>query len=464
MKTPGAEDWDLLVMGALEDAAAERLLELARTDENCRAQFLAARRAHAERVRMYETFDRDHDDLREQLMAALPADPPARGGPVLRVWRRCGELAMSLNTTATRRIAAVIVPAACILAGVLFFLMPGDNIALAAVIERMRAAQTIVCQIETYMNDADEPMTTGTIRMSDTFGSRIDMESLPGQQQTIWRSPSGPALIYMPQFNTVMRVEGMENSSPDGDTNSPDEYIRRLCELTGDADRRLGRDVIDGREVEGFELGAEKLGLVLAPPPAGEDDTPRAAMRIWVDIDTRLPARIEVELVTHTFGVGHMHILVVQDRFEWDVRLDAALFDPDIPEDARQVDMVVPPPTEQTLIDGLREFAEVVGSYPAALDPTQVGAQFSIKLATSEQMEIDPQNPFAGGLAQSVMGITQGCVFFGQLVRDGLEPEYNGDYVLPGDADEVLLTWHLDAKHVRVIYGDLRAETIPDED
>ncbi|MFH0982591.1 MAG: hypothetical protein V2A79_13795 [Planctomycetota bacterium] len=51
--------------------------------------------------------------------------------------------------------------------------------------------------------------------------------------------------------------------------------------------------------------------------------------------------------------------------------------------------------------------------------------------------------------------------FYHQLLREDREPEYFGATVKPGDSDGVLMRWKLDDRHWRVIYGDLRAETVP---
>jgi hypothetical protein len=52
-------------------------------------------------------------------------------------------------------------------------------------------------------------------------------------------------------------------------------------------------------------------------------------------------------------------------------------------------------------------------------------------------------------------------IFYRQLLVEDREPEYFGATVEPGDADAVLMRWKLDDEHVRVIYGDLRRETVP---
>ena len=107
MSCPSAREWDLLAMELLEGEQAERMRAHARSCTACREQFQAARQAHTERIRMYEAFDRAHDEQREQLVAALSDEAPGafRDGWVQRGWRRLGGVAMSLNKSAARRVA-----------------------------------------------------------------------------------------------------------------------------------------------------------------------------------------------------------------------------------------------------------------------------------------------------------------------------------------------------------------------
>ena len=65
------------------------------------------------------------------------------------------------------------------------------------------------------------------------------------------------------------------------------------------------------------------------------------------------------------------------------------------------------------------------------------------------------------GIVQLGMEISAGGMFYMKLVREGHEPEYFGDSVTAADADQVLLRWTLDDGGARVIYGDLRVETLP---
>jgi hypothetical protein len=53
--------------------------------------------------------------------------------------------------------------------------------------------------------------------------------------------------------------------------------------------------------------------------------------------------------------------------------------------------------------------------------------------------------------------------FHQQLLIDGCEPEYFGATVKPGDSAAVLMRWRSESGDFRVIYGDLRAETVTTE-
>jgi hypothetical protein len=63
--------------------------------------------------------------------------------------------------------------------------------------------------------------------------------------------------------------------------------------------------------------------------------------------------------------------------------------------------------------------------------------------------------------SQKAMGIAG---FYQKLVDERREPEYFGATVEPGDSAAVLLKWKLDDGRHRVVYGDLRAETVDARD
>jgi hypothetical protein len=51
-------------------------------------------------------------------------------------------------------------------------------------------------------------------------------------------------------------------------------------------------------------------------------------------------------------------------------------------------------------------------------------------------------------------------LFYRRLLLEDREPEYFGATVQPGESDAVLVRWKHDDQHMRVVYGDLRIETV----
>ena len=54
-------------------------------------------------------------------------------------------------------------------------------------------------------------------------------------------------------------------------------------------------------------------------------------------------------------------------------------------------------------------------------------------------------------------------MFYTTLVQEKKEPAYYGESVTPADTDKVLLRWKTSDSEYRVIFGDLRAETVTPE-
>ena len=98
----------------------------------------------------------------------------------------------------------------------------------------------------------------------------------------------------------------------------PRTWLKRL--LSGDDYTKLGRTTIDGVVVEGIEGHRLESG--------GE-----TVMRVWVDVETNLPVRIEMKGME-----GGRMMKLVMENFEWDAPLDESLFEPNIPADYTPVE------------------------------------------------------------------------------------------------------------------------------
>jgi hypothetical protein len=371
-----------------------------------------------------------------------------------------------MNRSAGRRAAAFLVPAACVVIAAVYFLGPKRSV-FAAALEQMRQAETIVARFQAFMDDGATPTVDGQMYLSNEHGMFCET-SVPGAgAMRMYHRLDGPVVMVQPALNLVMRMHG-ELTDLHGVQQQPrpDEFIRKFLQMTGDADRALGKSEIEGHVCEGFEVSGRKLGLPyigsgLSGSEAAEGAPPRSAARLWVDMDTNLPVRMEVDVYVR---VTHSQMLAVYDQFEWDVPLEATLFEPDISPGMREIDIDIPPMAEETLVAGLQVYADAAGRYPTALDPAAVAAELSVALVTGGKLAIDPADPssfMSRELMQDTMTVSMACVFVQKLAADGHEPEYFGDVVTPEDADEVLVHWRLDDGQMRVIYGDLRAETLP---
>lgn len=101
----------------------------------------------------------------------------------------------------------------------------------------------------------------------------------------------------------------------------PIERMRFYVNLIDKADRVLSTQSIDGRQCVGFEIRASKYG----------DNPDTWIDRIWFDVQTRLPVRIE-ECGRTVTGDSSRTLTWVQEQFDYNPDLPADTFTPQIPE------------------------------------------------------------------------------------------------------------------------------------
>jgi outer membrane lipoprotein-sorting protein len=140
--------------------------------------------------------------------------------------------------------------------------------------------------------------------------------------------------------------------------------------------------------------------------------------------------------------------------------------------------------TEESAIEGLKSFADILGHYPKNLNFTNLGQELAS--FTSELSLKDSNSLTEAGLKykqelmkasldkerlkemiketmKKSMEMMRPGMFYMKLVQEKKEPAYYGDVVGPNDADKVLLRWKISDSEYRVIFGDLRAETVTPE-
>jgi len=564
MTCPRDDRWHLLSMDLLTEMEAAGLRRHAQDCDRCERVWRAARQDHATLLRASEVFERDHDEQREWLMTRLAAETETPGlvRRSLGDHRGLGGIVMKLRRHKGRLAALALLPAAAI---VLVILMTGPRVAFASVLERMRQARTMTCDVALTTQVEFDPKlveqlgpdgaprpdelahtTRGTLTMYSDGQKRawlLDQTDPPERQLTL----PDRMIVTRDGKNSVTRL----TNDPDtpGYVESPETWLQRLLALADAPDRALGTAELDGREVLRFEIAASRLDMGVGPLT----DDPGSVVRMWVDVETRLPVRLEFDVVRHV-GPTIWKLSGAWDHMRWNVPVNPAEFDahtmtmdvlvssgdvpvnpaefepPEIGEGDEVTDLALGPANEETLLAGLRLYAEQTAQirellaaaeqkaeaepggaellanvrqwiaadqgYPPALDLQSVSMTGSMRASFArarvlaerarraaaehdgvtpsaeeqrlretqeQQLRAEEDHRLKSENDRLMRALGGAALFYRQLTVDGREPEYFGTTVQPGDGQAVLLRWKLDDGGMRVVYGDLRAESLPAE-
>ena len=217
---------------------------------------------------------------------------------------------------------------------------------------------------------------------------------------------------------------------------------------------KLGRDTIDGIEVEGIEVTDPAMG-------AGMFDT--IVARLWCDVKNDLPVLMTMK---GSASNGDVVLDITLDDFNWDVEIDPAELVPDIPAD---YDLLVE--TEiggggkdgTDLVETLKFFSEMAdGRYPSSLTGMTVVNEFvqvlRAKFAGQEPGEEQMKEVMGKIVKLQMIGMT-----YGVMVQDGNDPAYYGDKVTAEFPHAVLVRWKMSDNTYRVIFGDLSIRDVTPE-
>lgn len=364
------------------------------------------------------------------------------------------------------------------------FVGTGSSVALADVLERVEQVRAFMYKMNTRITasmgenmpaiDQDMEM---TIIISNDFGIKTETITVDGNTgeksiHTTYVIPhEGIAVTLIPDKKKYMQMEFDDDllAKMKQENNDPREIIKRMM---GSEYTELGRSVVDGVEVDGFQtIDPTVIGGM------GENIT----HTLWVDAESWLPVRSEIEANKG----DQIQVHVVVSEFNWDLPVTADDFKPVIPDDFEPMDtgMQMPKISEEGLIEGLRLFAELSGSYPKKLSMMELAQETMAFMTNRDVLEkIKEKIPQASELdledeldeldedevMMKTMQITQPLqspgFFYMMLVQDKKEPVYYGETVGPEDADAVLMRWKISDNEYRIIFGDLTAENVTPEE
>ena len=229
---------------------------------------------------------------------------------------------------------------------------------------------------------------------------------------------------------------------------SPLMMVEKLSQFSGQADRLLGTKEIDGKAAKGFEIQARKI----------DPDIYSGPIEIWIDAQTNLPVLIRYEMTTS--GVP---AIIKMAEFRWNVDLDPKLFDPAQPEGYTENVRPATPIDDQVhkITEGLKLYAKYSGGhYPRVkMLYGDVTRDEFVKLSG---VPYPPQKEkdFADPRVKEVNDATWGFATINTILRENADAAYHGKTVGPDDKDKVLFRWKLDDGSYKVIFGDLKSETV----
>jgi len=389
-----------------------------------------------------------------------------------------------MKSPVTKLVAAAVIIIAFVI-GLSLWRTTGSGIALADVLARVEQVKTYRFKMSltgynTGKTDRDE--FRGTVVMSQEYGYKGNLEVRDPNDG--WETV-GERYFY-PHKKTIVQIahpmktyfrwefddaEVQWNQDLLSQYSNPGALLRDIMACKHET---LGRSSIDGVEVEGFRTTdpncRSSFSRSLIKDPQAEHD-----VKIWVDVKTRLPVRCE-DLASGLDEMGNPSIAQsITTDFEGDVPVTAAEFDPPhVPDGYEVVDKRPEPSDEEVAIQGLRQCVELFGNYLETIgDGTESTEVIFLAIEKSE-------TPAALRLKEELKGwltedekldrirsagwpLRRLIWFYVRLIQDKKDPAYYGKTVTPKDSDKVLLRWKLSENKYRVIYGDLRVETISPE-
>jgi hypothetical protein len=415
----------------------------------------------------FEQWKRNHPQAVEMLTSRAVREPWASPRPH-------SVRYIIMKSPITKLAAAAIVIIACVI-GLSLWTGTQSGIALADVLARIEQVKAYRFQFfPTTGEDPNKPYSFErrfTELVSQEYGSKTTREELDpnGEWSKVSENYLSPdhktAIVIQPKQKKYRRIEFDDDTAENMwkvASNDPLTFLKRIlaCKY-----KSVGRSTIDGIEVEGFQTTDPNFFYLYIGDQAGRhligDVNQISVKKIWVDTKTRLPVRYD--------STG----MVMQD-FQWNIPVDAADFEPIIPDD--YTGTVVKSPghiTEETAIQGIKIWVELLGKYPeiitpfnvtvlrSALEKSETPAAMRLKEEIKGLTEQEKDNRlWDAANANTIRGLAR---FYKGLQNDKKDPAYYGKTVTPKDVNKVLMRWKVSDNEYSVIYGDLRVETVTPE-
>jgi len=371
-----------------------------------------------------------------------------------------------MKSPITKLAAAAVICIMC-LTGLFFWKSTGSGIALADVLARIEQVTAYSYQVRsTITTPQTKTDLKNTVLVSQEHGIKYASRSVEPNNNEI----DGADAYLLPKQNSIIFVVHEKKMYVrvkfDDDKlayykeqyNDPRIIVKQILNCDHSS---LGQSVIDGTTVEGFQTTDSAYGGGFMGAADFEGKPKKVDVKLWVDVNTFLPVRVEEDVVTK----DGMRMHEISYDFRWNVLMNADDFKPIKPEGYLSFgEVTVPAFKEENAVLGLRLFAGLAGEYPDNLDAVSLNKKtrklIGFDIDTLEDLADDEK----ARLNSELMSIMGPAFFYEKLVEDDMDPAYYGKTVTPKDADKVLLRWKQEDGSYRVIFGDLRAETVTAEE
>jgi outer membrane lipoprotein-sorting protein len=452
------------VLGILSKKESDTLAEHISKCPDCQQYAQALQNENRLLLQLGDKLDADMAIRQERVIEALNRD-----SSTARIQRSSIRRIIMKNPITKLAAAAVIIIA--LLVG-LEIISNGGGIALAQVLEKVEQAQAFMYKMKMQVTGSMMQGTSAgmmeqeaTIIITTDLGMKMEMTMTDPNsgQQTIQQRyvvPEEKAMfVVMPQQERYIRMEFNDEllARMKKQSNDPREMIKQILnyEYT-----ELGRSVIDGVTVEGFET--------TDPAVYGGIMGGSVKIRLWVDVMTWLPVLTEMDIEISE----QMQIHGVIYDYNWDIQVDESELVPVIPENFKPLTtegMKMPSISEEGAVEGLKLFAEFTGKYPENINMMTLMQQVE-QLRNSQSpaaekfreklKQTESEEERVAALMDMMRPIQSIGMFYMLLVQDGNDPAYYGDKVTPEFGHAVLLRWKTEENNYRVIFGDLTIEDV----
>jgi hypothetical protein len=233
------------------------------------------------------------------------------------VWPNLRRIVMKSSITKLTAAAVIVV---AVLIGI--SQIDNSNVAWAEVAQKIDQTLTYTCRVHLrdYTHEEEPVDIDAVVYGSTEHGQKQDV-SMNGKllKHTYFLPAEKVEIDVMPSEKLYRRKPLTDEET---EKRGGGDMRTTLKKCMAYEHKELGRDTIDGKDVEGIEVYDPNLCTASFTVEA-------LTAQLWVDVETSLPVLLRAE-ITGTKGEKAM---LNAEKFQWNVEFDPGIFEPNIPDD-----------------------------------------------------------------------------------------------------------------------------------